>query len=481
MEEIITKILNGESLTIKEKQQIPVQIPSEQESQKRICNMKEVTGTYTNEQAIIEASRCLECKNPLCMGGCPVNVKIPTFLKEVAKGNFKEAYEVLKEDTLLPSICGRVCPQEKQCQKECVLGKSLKDVNKAVSIGRVERFVADYARENNFDADIKEIKSNGKKVAVIGSGPCGITASADLRRLGFDVTVFEAFHKFGGVLIYGIPEFRLPNDIVEKEIEKLKKMGVKFVPNFVIGRSATLKQLKEEYGFDAIFISTGAGLPIFMNIEGENLVGVFSANEFLTRVNLMQGFKEEACTPLYKAKNVVVVGGGNVAMDASRVARRLGANVKLVYRRTREEMPARKEEVEHAMQEGVEFLFLTNPKRILGDESKKVTQIECLKYELGEVDASGRRSPVEIKGSEFLIEADMVIMALGNNPNPLISKTTPEIEVDKKGRIVVNENLKTSLDGVYAGGDIVLGAATVILAMGMGRKAAKSIGEYLES
>ena len=480
MEETISKIFNNESLTIKEKQQISVQIPQEQDAQKRICNMLEVTSTYTERQARIEASRCLECKNPLCMGGCPVNVKIPSFLKKVSLGDIKGAYEVLKEDTLLPSICGRVCPQEKQCQKECVLGKSLKDVNKAVSIGRVERFVADYARENDFDSDIKEIKSNGKKVAIIGSGPCGITASADLRKLGYDVTVFEAFHKLGGVLIYGIPEFRLPNNIVEKEIEKLKKLGVKFVTNFVIGRTATLKELKEEYGFEAIFISTGAGLPLFMNIEGENLVGVFSANEFLTRVNLMEGYKEESNTPVYRVKNVVVVGGGNVAMDASRVARRLGANVKLVYRRTRDEMPARKEEVEHAMEEGVEFLFLTNPKRILGDENKRVSKIECLKYELGEVDASGRRSPKEIPGSEFLIEADAVIMALGNNPNPLISKTTPEIEVDKKGRIVVDENLKTSIDGIYAGGDIVLGAATVILAMGMGRKAAKSIHNYLK-
>ncbi len=480
MKEILEKIFRKEELTIQEKKIIPVQEAREQDKQERIKNMQEVTYTFSKENAQTEASRCLECKNPFCVKGCPVGINIPKFLKETSLGNFHEAYKILQNDTLLPAICGRVCPQEKQCQQQCVLGKSFKDIDKSVAIGRVERFLADYARENNFEDDIKIKSETGKKIAVIGSGPSSITVAADLRKEGHQVTVFEAFHKLGGVLIYGIPEFRLPNKIVEKEIEKLKKMGVEFKTNFVIGRTATIKELKEEYGFDAIFIGTGAGLPTFMGIEGENSVGVFSANEFLTRVNLMEGYNPSSCTPLYDAKNIVVVGGGNVAMDSARVARRLGANVKLVYRRSENEMPARKEEVMHAKEEGVEFLFLTNPKKIVCDEKKKVIGIECLKYELGEPDASGRRRPEAILGSEFIIDCDSVIMALGNSSNPLISKTTPEIKVDDRGRIIVDENLKTSLDGVYAGGDIVLGAATVILAMGMGRQAAKSINQYLQ-
>ncbi len=479
MEEILKKIFNKEDLSIQEKKEIPVQKSKEQDARDRIENMSEVTYTFSKEEAQIEASRCLGCKVPFCVKGCPVGLNIPKFLKEASRGDFKEAYKTLQNDTLLPAICGRVCPQEKQCQEQCVLGKSFKDTNKAVGIGKVERFLADYARENNEDDGIKIKEPTGKKIAIIGSGPAGITAAADLRKEGHKVTVFEAFHKLGGVLVYGIPEFRLPNDIVEKEIEKLKKIDVEFRTNFVIGRTATIKELKEEYGFDAIFIGTGAGLPIFMGIEGENSVGVFSANEFLTRVNLMQGYKQASNTPLYNAKKVIVVGGGNVAMDSARVAKRLGASVDLVYRRSENEMPARKEEVIHAKEEGIKFSFLTNPKRILFDKDNKVVGIECLKYELGEPDASNRRSPVPILGSEFVIDCDAVIMALGNSSNPLISKTTPEINIDNKGRIVVDENLKTSLDGVFAGGDIVLGSATVILAMGMGRKAARSINDYL--
>lgn len=486
MEKILEKIDNNIELSLEEKRSIKRQIPEEQAPSDRIKNMDEVTKSYTPLQARLEASRCLSCKNPLCMKGCPVGINIPSFLKEVSKGNFKDAYKILSQKTFFPSICGRVCPQEVQCQKDCVLGKSLKDVNEAVSIGRIERFVGDYARENGFDKELlkERLKENqeerernkDKKVAVIGSGPASLACAGKLANRGFQVTVFEALHELGGVLIYGIPEFRLPNKVVEREIEKLKELGVEFRTNFVVGRTASLDELMKEEGFEVIFLGTGAGLPIFMGIEGESLVGVFSANEFLTRVNLMGGYKDEAHTPVFKSKKVVVVGGGNVAMDASRVAKRLGADVTLVYRRTENEMPARKEEVAHAKEEGIEFLFLTNPKRILGDDKGKVTSIECLKYELGAPDASGRKSPVKIEGSEFEIQADTVIMALGNNPNPLISKTTEELNVDQKGRIIVDDNLQSSMKKVFAGGDIVLGSATVIKAMGMGCK----VGDELD-
>jgi glutamate synthase (NADPH/NADH) small chain len=443
--------------------------------------MGEVATGYTVEQAIVEANRCLQCKNAPCVNGCPVSVPIPSFLAEVAKGEFKKAVDIIKSTNLLPAICGRVCPQEKQCQGQCTVGKTYKNAEKAVSIGRLERFVADYERENKLGTLPEVASSTGKKVAVIGSGPAGLTVAADVRRAGHDVTVFEAFHKEGGVMVYGIPEFRLPKSIVANEVENLKKMGVNFRTNFLVGRTGTLPQLLQEQGFDAAFIGTGAGLPKFMNIEGENLIGVFSANEYLTRANLMKAYdREKADTPLYEAKKVVVVGGGNVAMDAARMAYRLGAEKSsVIYRRTQAEMPARREEVAHAMEEGVEFRFLENPVEIIGDEEGKVCAVKVLSYELGEPDASGRRSPVAIPGSEHDIPCDAMIVALGNGSNPLLVQTTPGLDADKKGHIIVNETQLTSKAKVWAGGDIVLGAATVILAMGEGRKAAAGINEYL--
>lgn len=469
------------TLSVKERMGIPQQIMPTQEPQIRARNMEEVALGYTKEQAIVEANRCLQCKNAPCMKGCPVSVPIPQFLAQVAKGEFKAAVDIIKTTNLLPAICGRVCPQEKQCQGQCTVGKSYKDAEKAVSIGRIERFVADYERENKLETTQTIAAETGKKVAIIGSGPAGLTVAADVRRQGHSVTVFEAFHKTGGVMVYGIPEFRLPKSIVAKEVENLKNMGVEFRTNFLVGRTNTLTQLLEEQGFDAAFIGTGAGLPKFMNIEGENLIGVFSANEYLTRANLMKAYNtEKADTPLYPAKHVVVCGAGNVAMDAARMAFRLGAEqVDVVYRRTRNEMPARREEVEHAEEEGVNFRFLENPIKILGDENGKVRGIVCLNYELGEPDASGRRSPVAIEGSEHEVLCDAVIVALGNGSNPLMVQTTPGLEADNKGHITADENAKTSLPKVWAGGDIVLGAATVILAMGEGRKAAASINEYL--
>lgn len=469
------------TLSVKERMGIPQQIMPTQEPQIRARNMEEVALGYTKEQAIVEANRCLQCKNAPCMKGCPVSVPIPQFLAQVAKGEFKAAVDIIKTTNLLPAICGRVCPQEKQCQGQCTVGKSYKDAEKAVSIGRIERFVADYERENKLETTQTIAAETGKKVAIIGSGPAGLTVAADVRRQGHSVTVFEAFHKTGGVMVYGIPEFRLPKSIVAKEVENLKNMGVEFRTNFLVGRTNTLTQLLEEQGFDAAFIGTGAGLPKFMNIEGENLIGVFSANEYLTRANLMKAYNtEKADTPLYPAKHVVVCGAGNVAMDAARMAFRLGAEqVDVVYRRTRNEMPARREEVEHAEEEGVNFRFLENPIKILGDENGKVRGIVCLNYELGEPDASGRRSPVAIEGSEHEVLCDAVIVALGNGSNPLMVQTTPGLVADNKGHITADENAKTSLPKVWAGGDIVLGAATVILAMGEGRKAAASINEYL--
>ena len=464
---------------------IPPQTMPEQDAKERARNMNEVALGYTPEMAKCEASRCMQCAAKPCMQGCPVAVNIPGFLAKAAEGDFAGALAIIRETSLLPAVCGRVCPQEKQCQKFCTMGKLLKDVDKAVAIGRVERFVADFARENKAGpSEAPSAPRTGRRVAVIGSGPASITCAADCARAGHDVTIFEAFHKAGGVLVYGIPEFRLPKAIVKEEIDGLKALGVKFEMNFVIGRTRKLRDLMVKDGFDAVFVGTGAGLPKFMNIEGENLVGVFSANEYLTRANLMKAYDEGGHdTPFWHGKRVAVLGGGNVAMDASRMALRLGAEkVHLIYRRSEAEMPARKEEVHHAKEEGVEFLMLQNAKRVIGDEQGRVSGLECLKYELGEPDASGRRSPVAIPGSEFTLDVDTVVVAVGNASNPLIPTTTEGLEINKRGNIVVDpETNMTSIPGVFAGGDIVLGAATVILAMGEGRRAAAGINAYLAS
>ena len=455
-----------------EKVKMPEQAPDI-----RNKNFKEVSCGYTEEMAVQEAERCLKCKNPLCMGGCPVNVKIPEFISLVAERKFDEAYHKIQETSSLPAVCGRVCPQENQCEKYCVRAKK----GEPVAIGRLERFVADWYMENG-DGEISIAKPNGKKVAIVGAGPSGLTCAGDLAKLGYDVTVFEAFHTPGGVLVYGIPEFRLPKDIVKAEINKLEMMGVKIMTNMVIGKVLSIEELMQEEGFSAVFIGTGAGLPSFMGIDGENLNGVYSANEFLTRINLMKAYRfPEYDTPVYMGKNVVVVGGGNVAMDAARSAKRLGAeNVSIVYRRSEEEMPARREEVHHAKEEGVEFKLLCNPIKIHGTEDGWATGVECIKMELGEPDASGRRRPVEIEGSEFLLDAEVVIIAIGQSPNPLIKDTTPDLETNKRGCIIVKEETgETSKKGVYAGGDAVTGAATVILAMGAGKTAAIAIDEYL--
>ena len=469
-------------MTPKEKMAIPPQAMPQQDAAARAHNMNEVALGYTAEMAKTEASRCLNCPTKPCMQGCPVAINIPGFLAKAAEGDFAGALDVIKETSLLPAVCGRVCPQEKQCQKFCTMGKLLKDVDKAVAIGRVERFCADLARETGAEKPVACAPKTGKKVAVIGSGPAAITCAADCAKAGHDVTVFEAFHRCGGVLVYGIPEFRLPKAIVRHEIEAIKQLGVKIENNFVIGRTRKLRDLIDKDGFDAVFVGTGAGLPKFMGIEGENLNGVFSANEYLTRANLMKAYLEgSADTPFWHGKRVAVLGGGNVAMDASRMALRLGAEkVYLVYRRSEAEMPARKEEVEHAKEEGVEFHMLENAKRVLNDGKGAVAGLECLKYELGEPDASGRRSPVAIEGSEFVLDVDTVVVAVGNASNPLIPTTTEGLEINKRGNIVVDpETNMTSIPGVFAGGDIVLGAATVILAMGEGRKAAAGISAYL--
>ncbi|NLL37307.1 MAG: NADPH-dependent glutamate synthase [Fretibacterium sp.] len=475
--------LQGKTLTPKDRAGIPLQDMPSRDPQKRVREMDEVALGYTEAQARVEAERCLNCKGAPCVKGCPVAVPIPEFITCIQKGDFKAAVDVIKQTNLLPAICGRVCPQEKQCQSFCTVGKMMKAPEKAVAIGRLERFVADWERDNDKVTVPPPAPDTGRKVAVIGSGPAGLTVAADIRRAGHDVTVFEAFHKTGGVMVYGIPEFRLPKAIVAAEVDNLKRMGVKFKTNFLVGRTQTLRQLLDEGGFDAAFIGTGAGLPKFMGIEGENLVGVFSANEYLTRANLMKAYDvERAATPFYPAKRVAVIGGGNVAMDSARTGYRLGAEkVYCIYRRTRVEMPARAEEVAHAEEEGVEFCFLQNPTRILGDDNGRVRAIEVLDYELGEPDESGRRRPVPKPGTEHVIEVDAVVVALGNESNPLISKTTEGLDITKRGNVIVDEEQKTSLPRIWAGGDIVLGAATVILAMGEGRKAAASMNEYLAS
>ena len=449
----------------------------EQEPKVRATNFDEVCLGYNKDEAVEEASRCIGCKNAKCIEGCPVSINIPGFIAEVKEGKFEEAYKVISESSALPAVCGRVCPQESQCEGRCIRGIK----GEPISIGKLERFVADWARENNVKPEPAKEKKN-HKVAVIGSGPAGLTCAGDLAKMGYDVTIFEALHEAGGVLIYGIPEFRLPKSaVVAKEIENVKSLGVKIETNVVIGKSTTIDELMDEEGFEAVFIGSGAGLPKFMGIPGEQANGVFSANEFLTRNNLMKAFKDEYDTPIMKGKKVAVVGGGNVAMDAARTALRLGAEVHIVYRRSEEELPARVEEVHHAKEEGIIFDLLTNPKEILVDENGWVKGMTCVKMELGEPDASGRRRPVEIKGSEFDLELDTVIMSLGTSPNPLISSTTEGLDVNKWQCIVADENNgKTTKEGVYAGGDAVTGAATVILAMGAGKKAAKAIDKYLQ-
>jgi len=445
-----------------------------QEADVRNKNFDEVALGYTPEQAMDEAERCLNCKNKPCVGGCPVMVHIPEFIAKVKEGAFEEAYQIISESSSLPAVCGRVCPQESQCEKYCIRGIK----GEPVAIGRLERFVADYHNANCKEKPVKP-QSNGIKVAVVGSGPSGLTCAGDLAKKGYEVTVFEAFHLAGGVLVYGIPEFRLPKSIVQKEIDTLKDLGVKIETNMVIGKVVSIDELIAEYGFKAVFVGSGAGLPKFMNIPGENLNGVYSANEFLTRINLMKAYKENASTPIKRGTKVVVVGGGNVAMDAARCAKRLGGDVHIVYRRTLDELPARKEEVEHAMEEGIIFDLLTNPVKINGDENGWVSSCTCIKMELGEPDASGRRRPVAVEGSDFDIEADVVIMALGTSPNPLIKSTTEGLEVNKHGGIITDENGATSVQAVYAGGDAVTGAATVILAMGAGKTAAKAIDDMI--
>ena len=448
----------------------------EQAPDVRNKNFDEVCLGYNAEEAQEEATRCLNCKNAKCVQGCPVSINIPEFIHNVKEGNFEEAYKVIGKSSALPAVCGRVCPQETQCEGQCIRGIK----GEAISIGKLERFVADWARENDVSPEMPTEKK-GKKVAVIGSGPSGLTCAGDLAKMGYDVTIFEALHEAGGVLVYGIPEFRLPKKtVVASEIENVKKLGVKIETNVVIGKSMTIDQLINEEGFDAVFIGSGAGLPRFMGIPGENANEVFSANEYLTRSNLMKAFREDYDTPIARFKKVAVVGGGNVAMDAARTALRLGAEVHIVYRRSEEELPARAEEVHHAKEEGIIFDLLTNPTEVLTDDKGNVTGIKCVKMELGEPDASGRRKPVEVPDSEFVMDLDAVIMSLGTSPNPLISSTTKGLEINKRKCIVAEEtNGQTSKEGVYAGGDAVTGAATVILAMGAGKAAAKGIDEYL--
>lgn len=453
------------------KSEMPTQDPAV-----RSGNFLEVALGYDEETAINEAKRCLNCKNKPCEAGCPVNVAIPEFISRAAEGDFEGAYEVISRTSALPAVCGRVCPQETQCEGKCTRGIK----GEPVGIGRLERFVADYHNAHSKTQPVKPAP-NGHKVAVVGSGPAGLTCAGDLAKLGYEVTVFEALHVAGGVLVYGIPEFRLPKAIVRKEVENLKALGVKVETNSVVGRVFTVEELKTEYGFEAVFLGTGAGLPMFMGIEGENAKGVFSANEYLTRINLMKAYEEGSATPVFRAKKVAVVGGGNVAMDAARSAKRMGAEVSIIYRRSEAELPARREEVEHAKEEGVIFRLLTNPVKILTDADDNVTGVRCVEMELGEPDASGRRRPVVKEGSEFDLPLDCVIMSLGTSPNPLLRNATQGLQTKPRGEIVADENGATSLKGVYAGGDAVTGAATVILAMGAGKKAAKAIDEYIKA
>ena len=450
----------------------------EQDAKKRAANFEEVCLGYNKEEAMEEANRCIGCKNAQCIKGCPVSINIPEFISHVKQGDIEGAYQVISESSALPAVCGRVCPQESQCEGKCIRGIK----GEAISIGKLERFVADWARENEIKPEGAKEK-NGKKVAVIGSGPAGLTCAGDLAKMGYDVTIFEALHEAGGVLVYGIPEVRLPKQaVVAKEIENVRSLGVKIETNVVVGKSVTIDELIQDEGFEAVFIGSGAGLPKFMGIPGENANGVFSANEYLTRSNLMKAFDENSDTPIMRGKKVAVVGGGNVAMDAARTALRLGAEVHIVYRRSEEELPARVEEVHHAKEEGIIFDLLTNPIAILEDEKGWVTGMKCIKMELGEPDESGRRRPVEVAGSEFVMDVDTVIMSLGTSPNPLISSTTEGLEVNKwKCIVAAEENGQTSKEGVYAGGDAVTGAATVILAMGAGKAGAKGIDEYLRN
>lgn len=448
----------------------------EQDPAVRATNFQEVCLGYSLEEATLEASRCLNCKNPRCIAACPVGIQIPSFIEALKSGDVKGAAEIIAKDSSLPSICGRVCPQESQCEGSCILGIK----GESVAIGKLERYVGDWRLNNPQPTELPA--KNGRRVAIIGSGPAGLACASDLAKLGYEVTVFEALHEIGGVLVYGIPEFRLPKKgVVAKEIESVRSLGVKFETDVIVGRTVTIDSLMDEEGFDAVFIGSGAGLPRFMGIEGENLNGVLSANEFLTRANLMRAYDEEYDTPIYVGKRVVVVGGGNVAMDAVRTAKRLGAEATIVYRRSEAELPARVEEVHHAKEEGIEFRMLTNPTHVIGDEKGWVKGINCLKMELGEPDASGRRSPIEVAGSDFEIECDVVIMALGTSPNPLIAATTDNLETSRRGCIVADEAGRTTRPGVFAGGDAVTGAATVILAMGAGRKAAAAIDEYLQN
>lgn len=449
---------------------------AEQEPLVRNKNFQEVTLGYTPQEAMEEAQRCLHCKNRPCVEGCPVNIHIPEFIAKVAEGDFKAAYEIISDTNALPCVSGRVCPQESQCESRCVRGVK----GEAVAIGRLERFVADWYLKNVVAAPQKPTQ-NGIRVAVVGSGPAGLTCASDLAKKGYEVTVFEAFHTAGGVLVYGIPEFRLPKAIVQSEVDKLEALGVEFRLDVVVGRTITIDELMEE-GYKAVFVGSGAGLPLFMGIEGENLAGVYSANEYLTRVNLMKAYREDYDTPLRKSKAVAVVGGGNVAMDAARCAKRMGAEkVYLIYRRGEEEMPARREEIDHAKEEEIDFRLLRNPVHILGDERGRVCQIECVEMQLQAPDESGRRVPKEVSGSNFFLDVDTVIMALGTSPNPLIRSTTPGLETNRRGCLVVNEEtMQTSREGIYAGGDAVTGAATVILAMGAGKKAAEAMDEYLQ-
>ncbi|MBP5180973.1 MAG: NADPH-dependent glutamate synthase [Clostridiales bacterium] len=451
---------------------------SEQDPKVRATNFDEVCLGYTEEEAVLEASRCLNCKNPKCVNGCPVQIDIPGFITALKEQDLKRSYEVLTTSSSLPAVCGRVCPQETQCEAQCIRGIK----GDAVSIGKLERYVADKAREQGLSM-VASSGKNGHKVAVVGSGPAGLTCAGDLAKLGYDVTIFEALHEAGGVLTYGIPEFRLPKEgVVKPEVEIVKKLGVKLETNVVIGKSVTIDELMENEGFEAVFVGSGAGLPMFMKIPGENAKGVFSANEYLTRNNLMKAFRENADTPIFRPQKVAVVGGGNVAMDAARTALRLGAEVTIVYRRSEAELPARAEEVEHAKEEGIKFELLTNPTEILTDDDNNVTGMRCIRMELGEPDASGRRRPVPIEGSEFDLPTDAVIMSLGTSPNPLIASTTNGLDTNKWKCIVADEaNGQTSKEGVFAGGDAVTGAATVILAMGAGKAAAKGIDEYIKS